>query len=350
MDYLAIRDSECKNVYYFKTKGEKGRILSKFPNASNRVFLEDEKDLAIRWAGVDRIATEEENLWAITKQPKIAEKKEEIKNVVEDNTTSITKNVETTNINKKDNEENTNIIEKKSDDNSMLMFLEKMTKIDKQDNDNEVKKDVVNKTNEENKCQEENTIKHIMSDFEKIVEIYKKNGIKLLEVTINNGNRYCLLTDDLYYISNFGTLPIDVPFASLNEKDLKELVFSIIDDKKANGEKNISFNTLLSLDMFEKINKTKYLAFGDLVYASDLNFVQQNRVNKDIINYSLEDDIEKKHITFNTSSILSIKPCDVNSFNYIVREKEFSTYIKKALKQLEKQKLKEKELEKVSDN
>ena len=68
MDYLAIRDSDCKNVYYYKTKGEKGRILSKFPNASNRVFLEDEKEAAMTWAGVDRIATEEENLWATYKE------------------------------------------------------------------------------------------------------------------------------------------------------------------------------------------------------------------------------------------------------------------------------------------
>ena len=60
-----------------------------------------------------------------------------------------------------------------------------------------------------------------MSDFEKIVEIYKKNGIKMLEITMLNNEKYCLITDDIYYISNFGTNDFGVPFAALSEKEVK---------------------------------------------------------------------------------------------------------------------------------
>ena len=303
MEFLAIRDDGCKNVYYYNTKGEKGRILSKFPKASNRVFLEEDIEEAKKWAGVERIATEEENLWAITKQPKV--NIEEVKESIVEDT-------------------------KEKD----ISFTNKTIEHINQNEENIC----VDKAIEENKNTDDKQVKHILSDFEKILEIYKKNNIRLLEITLINNEKFCFLVDDVYYFHSFLDKTFDYPISHMNEQTIKKNIVEMMEKDKEEGKKNISFNGFLSFEMFNRIPKTKFLAFGDLVYVNDVNYIFENVFDNEV-SYSFDNRETLKNITFTTNNILNIKPLDTSAYSYLVREKDFANYIKKQIKAQEKAKL-----------
>lgn len=400
MEYLAIRDDANKNVYYYNTKGEKGRILSKFPNASNRVFMEEDKLLAMEWAGVDRIATEEENNWAITKKKVDApiqvnpatnnnpnetivganpiipapqelmdistipeQEQSEIKeeSTPENNTpdmpsipdipmpdvhVDISNNVPAQNSNPNNN-------------SSFMYFLDRIsnnhTKGENQDN-NESNNATTKHVEMQSQVQPDNTrlailgetkevvsddkqLKHIPSDFEKIIELYKKSNVKIVDVQLKNGMIITILVDDLYYISNLGdSKEFANPLAAYNEKALRDEIVAMVEKCKIGGKKGDIFNNHINFEMFSKVTKTKYLVFGDLVFVANGSPLVEIIVNKDTMKYEIGNVEGCKNITFNTANISTILPHNLDNFSHLVREKEFTVFIKRTLKSIEKQK------------
>ena len=354
MAYLAIRNGEGQGVYIFNTNGEKSRILSKFPGSSTRVFTEDLKENACKWANVEDIVDEEKNKWAITKVQSTIIKEEIMEEeIIEDKEKGIVIEEDLEEFSKED---------KKSEEKKVIKNLpegKEDTPIPTKTKKEKEKEKVQNKVEETNKIEtienkEKQTIisnnevmigKHVPTDFERILEIYKKMGSCMLKLETNSGQEYCIIPETFWFLSRdarkYRANEESIPIQLLNSNYLKEVIYRDckIFRETGTGPKNPVIGEILSTNIFSYIQKTKYLAFGDLIYFNDVNFYNfieaLDEENRPCWIAQKQDIDSRKHVTIHTSNIKSISllPNPVK-----IEGREYTNILKKAQKELELEK------------
>lgn len=377
MDLLAIRNGEGQGVYKYNTNGEKSRILSKFSGCSTRVFPEYMLEEACVWAGVDSLVSEEINLWAITKNA-IHPNEKNIENIEnnEDNNNQFTKIENIICIEKQQEiisddvkevveQKQENIFEEKKSvvmsnmentKNSMALFSKKMESTKEKGKEEQKKEEKIienidkskkdNIINNEKEVVKDNLPKHTPTSFEHILDVYKKIGSCMLNISMNDGEEYCVIPDTYWYLSKddrkYRVQEEPLPSCLITCTYLRELILkecSIFKETKT-GPKNPVFGEIIAPTMFATIQKTKYLAFGDLVYFSDANFytyVEKKDENERIYLVAERNtDKRKKDVTINISNIrkITIIP-DTQKIEY----REFMNLLKKVQKEKELEKL-----------
>ena len=397
MNYLAIRTEQGKGVYYFNSNGEKSRILSKFPGSSTRVFIEEMKKEACEWAGVEDIVSEETNKWATTKNNNIPYFEtnnttnniennhiEEINETNISNDKTIIKEVEEyiLKATKKEKNENENLKNKKNDNKTKNKNKRDFNKLEDEDTHFEEisleNKETIEDTNKKSKevykqttnnkqkeildkkengeieneieSEKQNSIKHIPTNFEQILDIYKRLGSCMLSIEMISGENYCIIPEGYWYLSKdtrkFRTNEKNIPYELLTCNYLREI---ILEDAKTfketkTGPKNPMFGEIVSTDMLAYIPKTKYLAFGNLIYISNANFYEfeeliDKETNRPCILAKRNNLKDKINITINS---YDIKKISIIENKQKIETKEFFNLLKKVQK--------EKELEKNTKN
>lgn len=326
MDYLSIRNGNGKGVYKFNTNGEKSRILSKFSGCSTRVFPISMLKEACEWAGVEKPVSEDMNNWAITRV---------IQNI--DTIQPIVQNIE--------NKENIEYKNTKVETTNLIQ----QNKIEKNNINREKENDTQSMTTNTNNDTQTNIFssKHIPTDFEHILEIYKKLGSFMLKVTMTDGEELCVVPDIYWYFSKdarkYRVEEKVLEKDSLNCLSMKDIILkdAEIFRKNKTGPKNPVFGEIISPEMFATIPKTKYLAFGNLIYFTDCNFYSyEEKIDENKRIYLVakrNEDKTKLNITINVNNIKNI--CIIEDKQKI-STREFTNLLKKLQKEREKDKTK----------